>query len=708
MTRPKRSPPVVPQPPPITAADPVWAAVLDVQGSFLRHASTKHRFEQALNHFLKLTDSQYGFIGEIVRQPGQPPYLKTHAISNIAWDDATRADYEQNAASGMEFRNLKTLFGSVLTTGKQVIANRPADDVRGGGLPTGHPPLEAFLGIPFDHDANVVGMVGLANRAGGYHEANVVQLAPLCQTCALLTIADRNERRRQEAEQSLRDDNARFRQISEVMKHLAWSMVLHPGDRLEVEWLKGDLGRLLDFEPAELAELAWLKVVHPDDQKTLFASFQQLREGRPYVSEYRLINRDGAIHWMRGTATPIEFAPDGSWLRAVGTAVDITERKTIELELLRQRQELEAILNAVHAQVIYLDCQARVVRHNAYSQKLTGLSDEEMRGQTIVTAAPTWDDPPLRHQQSLDVIHTGMPLLGSQETYTVDGQTRWVRVDKIPVRDENGQVGGLLLFIYDVTESHVAAETLAQQQEELAHVSRLSTMGQMAAAMVHEIAQPISAIGNFASAALSEPRPKGMADKRDAYLRDIVRQTERAKQIMDGMRLFGRKTTPQHAACDVRELLREAVNLVGAELRRRGIRCRVEAPESAMRISADRVQLQQVLVNLLKNAGEAQAAAGGTRKTIVLRAAAVDGRAVIEVEDRGPGIPSEVLARLFEPFVSTKRKGMGIGLAICKSIVNAHHGTIEARNNPRGGAVFRLTLPLELEPGSSAGSKTDE
>lgn len=677
-------------------ADPVLAAVLDVQSAFLRSVDTKSRFEQVLNHFLRLTESQYGFIGEIYRPPGAAPYLKTHAISNIAWDAATRDYYEKHAPEGMLFQNLKTLFGHVIASGQALISNRPSDDVRAGGLPQGHPPLEAFLGIPFEHDGYVVGMAGLANRVGGYDASLVDRLLPLCRTCALLTNADRNERRRQEVEQSLREDNERFRQISEVLNNIAWSMVLYRDDRLDVEWLKGDMAKLLDYEPEELAGLAWLKVVHPDDRPTLFSSFQLLREGKSYVSEYRLVNRSGHIHWVRGTATPVEFLADGVSLRALGTAVDITERKQAELELVRQRQELQAIFDAVHAQVMYLDREAHVVRHNAYSQRITGLSDEQMRGRTVLTAAPTWDDPALRHQQSLDVIHSGTPLLGSIETFTADGRTRWVRVDKVPTRDENGTVSGLLLFIYDITESHLAAERLAQQQEELAHVSRLSTMGQMAAAVIHEIAQPISAIRNFATAALSAGRPKaGGPDKRDDYLHNIVRQTERATHIMDRMRSFGRKTAPTHGPCDVAALLGEAADLVAAELRRQGVRCRVEPPTIPVQITADRVQLQQVLVNLLKNAGESQAESAAARKTIWLRAVAHDQNVVIEVEDRGAGIPPEVLPKLFEPFVSTKKKGMGVGLAICKSIVEAHQGTIDAVNKLRGGATFRITLPLK-------------
>lgn len=678
------------------AADPVLAAVLDVQGAFLREADSKRRFEQALNHFLELTGSTYGFIGEIVSHPGQEPYLKTFAISNIAWDEPTRAYYEQNAPAGMEFRNLETLFGSAIRTGQPVIANQPQHDPRAGGIPSGHPSLDAFLAIPFDHDGHVVGMVGLANRPGGYEENQIEKLAPLCQTCALLTLADRNERRRQEAEKSLREDNARFLQISEVLNNIAWSMVLHPDDQLEVEWLKGDMAKLLDYEAQELAGMAWLNVVHPDDQKILSSSFQQLREGKNYVSEYRLINRRGDIHWVRGTATPVEFLSGGVSLRALGTAVDITERKRVELELLRQRQELQAIFDAVHAQVMYLDDEARVLRHNAYSQKVTGLDDEQMRGQTILTVAPNWDDPQLRHQQSLEVLRTGQPLLGSIETFSDGGQTRWARVDKVPIRDELNQVSGLLLFIYDITESHLAAERLTQQRDELAHVSRLSTMGQMAASMIHEIAQPISAIRNFATAALNLGRPKPAgADKREEFLHNIVRQTERATLIMDRMRVFGRKTAPQHAPCDVGSLIEEAADLVASELRRQGVRCRVELPAEKLQIAADRVQLQQVLVNLLKNAGESQAQTAGARKTIWLRAAAQGPSVVIEVEDRGAGIPPEVLSKLFEPFVSTKKKGMGIGLAICKSIIEAHQGTIEALNKPRGGAVFRVTLPLE-------------
>ena len=191
-------------------------AISLIQTQFLADAEPKILFDGMLDRVLELTESEYGFIGEILwTADGSPrmeesylkvrgqPYLKTHAITNIAWNEATRAFYAENAPKGMEFHNLQTLFGAVMVTGKPVIANSPSTDPRRGGLPDGHPPLNAFLGVPFYKENEMTGMVGIANREGGYDEAIVDYLQPFLATCSRIIEAYRSDRQKQQAEQKI-------------------------------------------------------------------------------------------------------------------------------------------------------------------------------------------------------------------------------------------------------------------------------------------------------------------------------------------------------------------------------------------------------------------------------------------------------------------------------------------------------------------------
>ncbi|MEE9466523.1 MAG: PAS domain S-box protein [Candidatus Neomarinimicrobiota bacterium] len=177
--------------------------ISQAQSHFIVEDNPHVLFDRFLLNLLELTGSEYGFIGEVLFTPERAPYLKTHAITNIAWNDETRKFYEQNAPEGMEFHNLKTLFGAVMTTGKTVIANDPANDPRRGGLPDGHPPMYAFLGMPFYSGKELVGMMGLANRTGGYDEQLIKFLEPFANTAANIIHGYHARKERKQTEEDL-------------------------------------------------------------------------------------------------------------------------------------------------------------------------------------------------------------------------------------------------------------------------------------------------------------------------------------------------------------------------------------------------------------------------------------------------------------------------------------------------------------------------
>ncbi|MBM3394278.1 MAG: GAF domain-containing protein [Betaproteobacteria bacterium] len=174
------------------------------QSLFIEGRTPQVVFDQALNLLLEVTGSEYGFIGEVLRADTNKPYLRTFALTNIAWDDETRAFYAKHAPDGMEFHNLESLFGAVMTSEALVIANQPAVDPRRTGVPPGHPPLNAFMGVPIHAGGELVGMIGVANREGGYETDMASFLKPLLLTCGNLIIAFRNERCRLAAEAELR------------------------------------------------------------------------------------------------------------------------------------------------------------------------------------------------------------------------------------------------------------------------------------------------------------------------------------------------------------------------------------------------------------------------------------------------------------------------------------------------------------------------
>ena len=205
----------------LNASHGLLHSIKNAQSKYILDNYSKQLFDDLLDEILKLTESDFGFIGEIIKGSNGNPYLKTHTITNIAWNKVTRKLYEQNVAVGMEFHNLSSLFGTVITTGKPVISNDPSNDTRSGGIPKGHPPLKTFLGLPFYHSGKMTGMVGIANRPLGYNDDLVEYLQPLLMTCSNLLQAWRNDQRRRRAESALKE-----RSFELVQKNIALKEIL--------------------------------------------------------------------------------------------------------------------------------------------------------------------------------------------------------------------------------------------------------------------------------------------------------------------------------------------------------------------------------------------------------------------------------------------------------------------------------------------------
>jgi two-component system, LuxR family, sensor kinase FixL len=253
----------------------------------------------------------------------------------------------------------------------------------------------------------------------------------------------------------------------------------------------------------------------------------------------------------------------------------------------------------------------------------------------------------------------------------------------------------------DITAAKKAEEALrkseARLQElntELLHVSRLSAMGQMAATVAHELNQPLTAISNYLEAASalldrgSDPPLSGIKNAIDR----AGEQAIRAGQVIQRIRGFVSRGDSERRIEALSPLLKEAAELAALGIKQKGVSIRYEDGSADASILADKIQIQQVLLNLLRNAAEAVADADNGN--ITLRSELRDGAVQISITDNGPGLPDEVQARLFQPFVSTKKTGMGIGLSICHSIITAHGGRLWTEPNPDGGTIFTLTLPI--------------
>ncbi len=316
-------------------------SIHDVQTTFIEEASPREVFDNLLAKLLSLTESEYGFIGEIQRKPDGLQYLKTHAITNIAWDDATRAFYSENAPQGLEFNNLDTLFGAVIRTKKAVISNGPEGDPRSGGRPDGHPPLRAFLGLPLFFGSEMIGMVGVANRALGYDGDVVDFLRPFITTCANIIRAHRNASERRVAEGALAASESRFRRLFEA--NIIGVVFADTGGSFSDA--NDAFLAMVGYERDDLP-LRWDEMTPPEWSYTDRRALRQLQQhgiAEPWEKEY--FRKDGSrIPIIVGMA----FL-EGSREKVIGFVLDLSKRKQMEAEQrdlrerLRQSQKMEAI-----------------------------------------------------------------------------------------------------------------------------------------------------------------------------------------------------------------------------------------------------------------------------------------------------------------------------------------------------------------------------
>ncbi len=300
-----------------------------------------------------------------------------------------------------------------------------------------------------------------------------------------------------------------------------------------------------------------------------------------------------------------------------------------------------------------------------------------------------------RGKPDLDRCFAGEEINHAEWVPTPSGP-KYTAISLSPLRPDGQRVDAALVIARDLTDHMRASEALREAQTELAHVNRVTTMGQLTASIAHEVSQPIAATVANAHAALRwlDAQPPDQEEVRLA-LDDIIKDGKRAGDVIGHIRAIVRNVPPRHDRLDINEAILDVIDLTQSELVRKGISLQTEFARGLPSIRGDRIQLQQVILNLIMNAAEAMSdASEQSRDLLIATAEDKPGGVRVEVRDSGPGLSRESLERLFDPFYTTKRGGMGMGLSICRSIIEAHGGQVGATANVPRGATFHFTLPV--------------
>jgi PAS domain S-box-containing protein len=415
--------------------------------------------------------------------------------------------------------------------------------------------------------------------------------------------------------------------------------------------------------------------------------------------EFRTICKDGRVRWLHSRIQAVRDET-GKLTRLYGATHDITERKRMDNALRESEQRYRAVVDTQTELVCRFRPDTTLTFVNEAYCRYFGKSREELLNTSFFSLIPEPARPAAKaHIESL--IVTPRLVVDEHEVIAAGGNVRWQRWTDQAIFDDTGRLTEFQSTGLDITERRQAEVALRQLQGDLAHVSRVISMGEMAASIAHEVNQPLGAIVGNADICLRwlAGEAPDLDQVREA-LSDIIKDGHRASEVIARIRALVKKEPPQKTYLNINDVAREADALASHEAQRKQVRLRSELDPDLPLILGDRVQLGQVILNLIMNGIEAMSGAEERARELIFRSgrSGVDD-VLITVQDCGVGLDPQEAKRMFAPFHTTKPGGMGMGLAICRSIVEAHGGRLWAAPNAGPGATFQFTLPCHGKEG---------
>jgi PAS domain S-box-containing protein len=492
---------------------------------------------------------------------------------------------------------------------------------------------------------------------------------------------------RERAEESVRKSEDRLRLVIDTIPQQIWS---GPPDG-SLDFCNAQWRSFVGLTLEELRGEGWQRMLHPDDRERVLRAWREsVATGTPYEQEERHRRADGQYRWFLARGVALKDA-EGRIIRWYGTNTDIEDRKLAE-------DRLRLVIDTLPALVWSKLPEGSADFLNQRFREYTGLSVEEGLGWGWMNAFHPEDR---AEKEWRSAFAAGQPFEKEARLRGVDGTYRWFLLRAVPLRDEQGKVVKWYGTSTDIEDRRSAEEALLETQQRLAQVTRIQAMGELAAAIAHEVNQPLTAIvtnANFSLRQLIGSSPN--LDELRTAIKEIVNDGTRASAVVARIRGLLVKGASRRAELDINEIIQEVVSLLRNELTRNRIHLGVELAANLPRVQGDPVQLQQVLINLIMNAVEAMRLSTERPRKLVLRSAKNADEVLVQVQDSGPEIAPDLARRIFEPFFTTKAEGIGMGLAISRSIIESHGGHL-SQVPASHGAVFQFTLPVAANDASS-------
>ncbi|WP_413814308.1 PAS domain-containing protein [Bosea sp. Root483D1] len=546
----------------------------------------------------------------------------------------------------------------------------------------------------------------LQHRAGGTYRWTQTRAEPLCDEAGKIirwygVSVDIHDLITTQTELNLRKQE--LTRLIDLVPSFLWRLTPTGApnffNRRFIDFLGIDDG-VLEQSRTERYAAALKVAIHPDDASRVWAEIKDcLSSGRPYAMRYRLRRHDGVYRWMDGRAEPL-LDDDGGIIQWYGLSHDIDDQLRVEEALRESEQSLRQLVETLPA-LIY--CAAPNGEPIYRSEKLGeflgfGLGDKDAEGRTRLTgtleAIIHPDDLPDVKERYGHSLATGAPYAMKHRLRRADGEYRWVETRTAAMKNAEGEIVQWNGICFEIEDQVRAQEALTLTQERLARAAQAASLAELSASIAHEVNQPLAAVVANSHACqrwlTSDPPNLERAQK---TIERIIRDANSAADVVGRVRALFRQTDQARNLCPLDAILHEARDLMMEEAVRCRMRIEVEVEAGLPSLELDRIQIQQVLVNLIRNGLEAmEPARRGVLRVRTLRA----GEFVrTEVRDTGAGIGAP--DKVFEPFFSTKSHGMGMGLAISRTIIESHGGRLWAEDNQPSGATFIFTLPAEAK-----------
>jgi PAS domain S-box-containing protein len=499
---------------------------------------------------------------------------------------------------------------------------------------------------------------------------------------------------RKRAEDALRASETNLREILDSIPGLVCT--LSPAGEMELTnrpFLQY-FGKTIE----EMKDWGNSDAVHPDDMPGVVLEFtNSITTGAPYYTEHRCRRADGVYRWFQNSARPMRDT-EGRITRWYCLITDIDDRKRAEDELKRSEARHRVVVETASDAVVSIDESGAIILANPATKRIFGYGPEELIGKSLTVLMPG----AMRtlHETGFKrYLETGTRHLNWQGTEVTAMRANG---EEFPAEVSFGEMISnhrkvFTGFIRDISDKKRAHEELLNSQAELARMTRVVTIGQLTASIAHEVNQPLSGIITNASTCLRmlKSDPPNIDGARETAQR-AIRDGNRASEVITRLRTLFSKRQTDFETLDLNDAAREVITLLSGELQRNEVILKPEFCDRLPAVKGDRVQLQQVILNLLHNASDAMVTVNDRPRQLLIRTEPDGTHVTVSVQDSGVGFSPEMSERLFEPFLTTKQGGMGIGLSVSRSIVEAHQGRLWAARNAGPGATFAFSIPKDV------------